>query len=171
MIPRCPWKSKKPIASRLLEINIDKGTRGVRARYDVVLPPFTSIVLSPRRPFILVREKQLSLRFDPLAMRVEGENELELLVRRRFAMRTPETCRRSLCCHSTGLRRGNLGLRGAKKEIILKHGSETTQEQITLLKRSSTKGFFQGEIIYAPPPPPISGQKAFFRGGGWGCIF
>ena len=30
---------------------------------------------------------------------------------------------------------------------------------------------FQGEIIYAPPPPPISGHKAFFRGGGWGCIF
>ena len=23
---------------------------------------------------------------------------------------------------------------------------------------------------YIPPPPPISGQKAFFRGGGWGCI-
>ena len=22
-----------------------------------------------------------------------------------------------------------------------------------------------------PPPPPISGQKAFSRGGGWGCIF
>ena len=30
---------------------------------------------------------------------------------------------------------------------------------------------FQGEIIYAPPPSPISGQKAFSRGGGWGCIF
>ena len=29
----------------------------------------------------------------------------------------------------------------------------------------------QGEIIYAPPPSPISGQKAFSRGGGWGCIF
>ena len=28
----------------------------------------------------------------------------------------------------------------------------------------------QGEIIY-PPPTPISGDKAFFRGGGWGCIF
>ena len=33
--------------------------------------------------------------------------------------------------------------------------------------------FFQGEIIYAPPPPSthFSGHKAFFRGGGWGCIF
>ena len=31
---------------------------------------------------------------------------------------------------------------------------------------------FYSEIIYAPPPPPpISGQKAFSRGGGWGCIF
>ena len=28
------------------------------------------------------------------------------------------------------------------------------------------------EKLYTPPPPPpISGQKAFFRGGGWGCIF
>ena len=36
-----------------------------------------------------------------------------------------------------------------------------------------TLTLFQGEIIYAPPPPPppISGQKAFFRRGGWGCIF
>ena len=25
--------------------------------------------------------------------------------------------------------------------------------------------------IRPPPPPPISGQKAFSRGGGWGCIF
>ena len=25
--------------------------------------------------------------------------------------------------------------------------------------------------LYTPPSPPISGQKAFFRGGGWGCIF
>ena len=24
---------------------------------------------------------------------------------------------------------------------------------------------------YMPLPPPISGPKAFFRGGGWGCIF
>ena len=32
---------------------------------------------------------------------------------------------------------------------------------------------FQAENIYAPPPPhpPISGHKAFFRRGGWGCIF
>ena len=28
------------------------------------------------------------------------------------------------------------------------------------------------ERFYTPPPPsPFSGQKAFFRGGGWGCIF
>ena len=25
--------------------------------------------------------------------------------------------------------------------------------------------------IRPAPPPPISGQKAFSRGGGWGCIF
>ena len=25
--------------------------------------------------------------------------------------------------------------------------------------------------IRPPPPAPISGQKAFFTGGGWGCIF
>ena len=29
----------------------------------------------------------------------------------------------------------------------------------------------QGEIIYPPPPPFISAHKAFFMGGGWGCIF
>ena len=27
------------------------------------------------------------------------------------------------------------------------------------------------KLYTAPPPPPISGQKAFFRGGGRGCIF
>ena len=40
------------------------------------------------------------------------------------------------------------------------HAKNTTPKNLSI----------QGEIIYAPPPPLISGQKAFFRGGGWGCI-
>ena len=31
--------------------------------------------------------------------------------------------------------------------------------------------FRKRNYIRPPPPPPISGQKAFSRGGGWGCIF
>ena len=46
-IPRRPWKSTSPFASRPMKINIKRGTRGVRARYDVALPPFISIVRSP----------------------------------------------------------------------------------------------------------------------------
>ena len=54
VIPRRPWKSKSPFAPRLIKITINKGTRGVRASYDAVLPPFISIVRSPGRPVISV---------------------------------------------------------------------------------------------------------------------
>ena len=38
-------------------------------------------------------------------------------------------------------------------------------------KKLPTDVFFPGRnYIRPPPPPPISGQKSFFRGGGWGCI-
>ena len=39
VIPRRPWKSKSPFASRPIKTSINKGTRGVRVRYDTVLPP------------------------------------------------------------------------------------------------------------------------------------
>ena len=39
VIPRRPWKSKSPFASRPMKTSINKGTRGVRARYDAVRPP------------------------------------------------------------------------------------------------------------------------------------
>ena len=55
-IPRRPWKSKSPFASRPLKTSIKKGTRGVRTRYDTVLPPFISDVRFPGRPVILVPE-------------------------------------------------------------------------------------------------------------------
>ena len=44
---------------------------------------------------------------------------------------------------------------------------------VTVFRFSSPMLFllFQGEIIYPPPHPPISGQKAFCRGGGWGCVY
>ena len=50
VIPRRPWKSKSPFASRPIKISINKGTRGLHARYDRVLPPFIHIVGSPGRP-------------------------------------------------------------------------------------------------------------------------
>ena len=34
-----------------------------------------------------------------------------------------------------------------------------------------SRGLGPGRNYINPPPPPISGQKAFFRAGGWGCIF
>ena len=61
MIPHRPWKAKSPFASRPIKISINKGTRGVRARYDAVLLPFISIVRSPGRPVILVPEDYTQL--------------------------------------------------------------------------------------------------------------
>ena len=55
-IPRRPWKSKSPFASRPIYISIEKGMRGARARYDTVRLPFISIVRSPGRPFISASE-------------------------------------------------------------------------------------------------------------------
>ena len=45
-----------------MKISIEKGTRGVRARYDAALPPFISFVRSPGRPVILVSDRLRSSR-------------------------------------------------------------------------------------------------------------
>ena len=52
VIPRRPWKSKNPFASRSTTISINKGTQGERTRYDAGLLPFISIVQSPGHPVI-----------------------------------------------------------------------------------------------------------------------
>ena len=57
VIPRRPWKSKSPFASRTIKTSKNTGTQGVHARYDAVLPPIISIIRSPGRPVILVPEK------------------------------------------------------------------------------------------------------------------
>ena len=59
-IPRRPWKSKNPFASRPMKISIERATQGVRARYDAVLPPFIPVVRSPGRPVILVPDSYWS---------------------------------------------------------------------------------------------------------------
>ena len=53
VIPRRPWKSKSPFASRPIRTSRNKG-QGVRTRYDAaaVLLPFISIVRSPGRPVL-----------------------------------------------------------------------------------------------------------------------
>ena len=61
VIPRHPWKSKSPCASRPTKASIIKGTQGVRVRYDTVLPPSISIVWSPGRPVISVPKRRLWL--------------------------------------------------------------------------------------------------------------
>ena len=43
-----PWRSKSLFASKLIRISINKRTRGVRVRYDAILPPFISIKWCPR---------------------------------------------------------------------------------------------------------------------------
>ena len=53
VIPRHPWKSKRLFGSKPVKVE-KKGTQGVRAKYNTVLPPFISIVRSPGRPVILV---------------------------------------------------------------------------------------------------------------------
>ena len=59
MIPHRPWKAKSPFAfgSKPIKISINKGTLGVRVRYDAVLLPFMSIVRRPGRPVIWVPDK------------------------------------------------------------------------------------------------------------------
>ena len=59
-IPRRPWKSKSPFASRPMKINTKEGTRGVRARYDAALPPFISVVRAPDRPVMSVPDTGFS---------------------------------------------------------------------------------------------------------------
>ena len=58
MIPRpapAPGSLKAFLFPPLLNY-VDKGTQGVRARYDVELPPFISIVRYTGRPVILGME-------------------------------------------------------------------------------------------------------------------
>ena len=56
MIPALPWKSKTLQFPPLLNEVQNKGTQGVRARYDAELPPSISIVRHPGRPIILGME-------------------------------------------------------------------------------------------------------------------
>ena len=64
-IPRQPWKSKSPFAYRCMKISIKRGTRGARARYDVALPPFISVVRSPGRPVTLVTDLCMFVKWMP----------------------------------------------------------------------------------------------------------
>ena len=61
--PRRPWKAKNPFASRPIKVSINKGTRGVRTRYDTVPLPFISIARCPGRPVIPVPEFRRLWRF------------------------------------------------------------------------------------------------------------
>ena len=91
LIPCRPWKSKSPFASRPMKINIRKGTRGVRATYDEVLPPYISVVWSPGRPVLSLPDNsdpEAALRSAPRdrgALRSAPETALEgaLLFRHR----------------------------------------------------------------------------------------
>ena len=46
-IPRRPWKAKSPFASKPCQVNIKKGTRGVRTRYNTVRLPLISLLRCP----------------------------------------------------------------------------------------------------------------------------
>ena len=52
VLPARPWQSKTFFVSNPMKISTNKGMRGVRARYDAVLPPNISIVRHPGRPVI-----------------------------------------------------------------------------------------------------------------------
>ena len=62
-------------------------------------------------------------------------------------------------------------------EICVKKGQKESQNKeaskTTVSRLFPDFWTFSGAKLYTPPPPPppISGHKAFFRGGGWGCIF
>ena len=52
------------------------------------------------------------------------------------------------------------------------HGTDGTQTRGVPPKFFMCIVFSRANFFYAPPPPtPVSGHEAFFRGGGWGCIF
>ena len=52
---------------------------------------------------------------------------------------------------------------------IISVGQPTFGDGMTGRPKHHTMEVNSREKLY--PPPPISGPKAFFRGGGWGCIF
>ena len=57
MIPALPGSLKTLLFPPLLNKIQNKGTQGVRARYDAELPPIITIVQYPGRPVIVVPEK------------------------------------------------------------------------------------------------------------------
>ena len=68
VIPRRPWKSQSRFASRPIQLSINKGMRGARARarHDVALPPFISIVPSPGRPVVFRCKKSKEIQHKEL---------------------------------------------------------------------------------------------------------
>ena len=70
-----------------------------------------------------------------------------------------------------------LGLRGAFPDISWtaifprKWRKRQQEPELPDLAWKSQTSFSPGRNYIRPPSTPISGHKAFFSGGGWGCIF